>query len=193
MTEAKQKLTLSVDSDTVERAKALGINISELTGKVLRSFALKPEDTEEDALQKQRELLFDGMVPMLKKLGAEVHVGVVDDPSGNPDEDYLDVVLTRSGKPMVLAPDETGDLYHEDPSAFGRIFFDPPNAIVDHFMEAIAAAKAKRKEDVASYILARKIVEVVTQREKEGGSPRLKPNRPTRSGRRTKKKAGGPA
>lgn len=171
MTETKQKLTLSVDAKTVERAKALGINISDLTGQVLESFTLKPEDVAEDALQRQRNLLLSEMVPMLKKLDAEVHVGVIEDPNGEPGEDYLDVVFSGGGRPQVLAPDEDGEYIRADPSEYdGAIYFDPPRAIVDHFMEAIANAKAKRREEVASYALARTIVAAVTKVE-TGGPP----------------------
>ena len=165
MVDAKQKLTLSVDSETIDQAKALGLNISELTERVLRSFTTQePENTAEDALQNQRTMLFGEMVPMLKRFGAEVHVGVVDDPNGTPGDDYLDVVLPGSGKPVVLAFDGEGELYHAEPSEFGgRIYFDPPSAIVTHFMEAIEASKAKRKGEVASYLLAREIVKAISQ------------------------------
>jgi hypothetical protein len=173
MTEGKQKLTLSVDAESVERAKALGINISDLTEQVLRSFTLRPGDAAEGALQAQRESLFQEMTPLLKTLRAEVHIGSVDDPNGNDGEDFLDVVLTGNGKPMVLAPDPDYDfdLAPVDPSGYGRIYFDSSEVLIRNFMKAVEEAKIKQKQQVASFVLARKIVEAVTQAEKSAQGP----------------------
>ena len=47
----KQKLTLSVDKEAVEKAKKLGINISEITERVLMGYtsAEKPEGSLHEA------------------------------------------------------------------------------------------------------------------------------------------------
>jgi len=46
----KEKLTLSVDKETVEKAKKLGINISEITEKVLRGFTFSAKEAEASAM-----------------------------------------------------------------------------------------------------------------------------------------------
>ncbi len=204
MTEGKQKLTLSVDAESVEKAKALGINISDLTEQVLRSFTLRPEDTREDALKEQRELLFKEMTPLLKGLSADVRVGSIYDPGAGSPDDESDVVLTGDGKVMVVREEQDEDgsySYYTDPSEVGgllgppsRVSFLPPDKIVRNFMEAVEAAKSKRKEEIASFALARKIVEAVTQVDKatsRAGPPTRTvdsaPPRPAKGRSRSKK------
>lgn len=188
MGEGKKKLTLSVDGESVQRARALGINISDLTEQVLRSFTLKAEDIEENALQIHRESLFREMTPMLKRLNAVVVIGGVDDPNGNPSEgDFLDVVLTGEGKSFVLDEEqdpETGEMYqyHAEPGEYGRIRYSSPEKIVQNFMKAVESAKTKRGQEIASYLLARRIVEAIAQVETKGEN--LVRNRASRPRRR---------
>src|SRR5713101_3690348 len=75
MPEGKQKLTLSVDAEVVDRAKALGINISELAEQALRSFTYKPADAKDEALQQRRDELFKAMTPMLRRYSVKVPIG----------------------------------------------------------------------------------------------------------------------
>jgi len=81
----KQKLTLSVDADVVEKAKNLGWNISDITEKVLRGFAFEPKATEKEALYKKYEELFDVMRSLLQKYDTwvEIAVSTITDDKGN--------------------------------------------------------------------------------------------------------------
>jgi len=89
-TNEKKKLTLSVDSRVVEKAKSLGLNLSEITEKVLRTFAFAPTDVDRKALYTKYRELFDTMVPMLRDYNASVQVAGVEmrwktDPDAPPD------------------------------------------------------------------------------------------------------------
>jgi hypothetical protein len=68
----KEKLTLSVDKDIVSKAKILGINISEITEKVLAGYtsAERPEGSFHDAYKQ----LFDSILPLLKEFDCTVKV-----------------------------------------------------------------------------------------------------------------------
>src|SRR3989442_13979298 len=65
MSDRKSKLTLTVDAATVEKAKRLGINISELTEKVLRGFVFDPKDESKPALMIHYKALFGAIEPRL--------------------------------------------------------------------------------------------------------------------------------
>ena len=72
----KEKLTLSVDKEVVEKAKELGINISELTEKVLSGFTFEPTEVEESQVRAKYMELFETMKPVLQKF--KVHVKVAE-------------------------------------------------------------------------------------------------------------------
>src|SRR2546425_5508760 len=72
----KQKLTLTVDKETIEKARQAGLdNISEFTEKVLMGFTAAPTEADQAELHNQYERLFSAMLPTLKKYGIDVQVG----------------------------------------------------------------------------------------------------------------------
>jgi len=68
----KEKLTLSVDKDVIEKAKKIGINISDITEKVLRGYtsAERPEGSLYDGYKQ----LFDSITPLLKEFGVDMKI-----------------------------------------------------------------------------------------------------------------------
>lgn len=174
MTEGKQKLTLSVDSETVDRAKSLGINISDLTEQVLRSFTFKPEDAEDSALREQRENLFEAMTPLLRRYRTTVIIGQLYDEDEERYPDPLgEVFLEGDGNyssegyrgPYFSSQDaEAGTFTLKSALDTGHhISFYPTETILKNFMKTIEDAKSKRKQQVASLAVARRIVEAITQ------------------------------
>lgn len=175
MTEGKQKLTLSVDAETIERAKSLGINISDLTEQVLRSLTYKPEDSEKNSLNEQRAQLFEAMSPLLGRYKIKVPVGEysVYDPYNESYDEKGEVFLLGNGRFYV--PGWNGDYNYQDEAEESEFTFDrldegegtvsfyPTETILKNFMKAIEDEKTKRKQQVASLAVARKIVEAITQ------------------------------
>ena len=71
----KQKPTLTVDAATVERAKVLGINISDLTEQVLKGYAFDMNDPDPASLRQSQLALLKTMDPLLSRYSASVPVG----------------------------------------------------------------------------------------------------------------------
>src|SRR5439155_6231589 len=70
----KQKLTLSVDKEVVDRAKELGLNLSEITENVLRGFAFSPKDESKAEVYAKYKELFATVQPLLKDYDASIEV-----------------------------------------------------------------------------------------------------------------------
>jgi hypothetical protein len=179
MPEGKAKLTLSVDSEVVERAKNLGINISELAEQALRSFTYKPEDAEDEALLSQRDELFRAMVPLLRRYSIRVPVAKYIHQAaygGDPDdfEEAGEVYLCGHGKfeapgyydhsdPENDIPRTLKELNEGDDTGDAYVAFYPTETILKNFMGAIEKAKVDRRQQVESLVIARRIVEAISQ------------------------------
>ena len=73
----KKKLTLSVDSDIIQKAKELGLNLSEITENALKISSLNIEEesvTKEKLIQAYRKVFLE-MVPILKKWDLHIPIG----------------------------------------------------------------------------------------------------------------------
>ena len=77
MARRKRKLTLTVDAETVETAKRLGVNISEVTERVLRNFAFDSNDESRKTLLSRYKAMFESMQPLIREYDTSVHVGRV--------------------------------------------------------------------------------------------------------------------
>ncbi len=165
MTKGKQKLTLSVDAETVDRAKSLGINISELTEQVLDSFTFRPEDAEREAIMRQRKELFDSMNPLISRYKLRVPVGVYIQDG----HEAWEVVMVGQNKFEYLLetdPEEVwagGTIQQILLSSEDYVSFYSVDTILKNFMKAVEEEKTKRKQQVASLVAARKIVEAITR------------------------------
>ncbi len=71
----KQKLTLAMDKDIIEKAKNAGINISAITEKLLESVTLDVKGATREDVIKGYGRFFDVIMDVLKKYKAEMHVG----------------------------------------------------------------------------------------------------------------------
>ena len=77
----KKKLTLSVDSDVIQKAKELGLNLSEISENALKISSL---NIEEEAVTKEKLMhgyrkAFSEMAPILKKWDLNIPIGGYND------------------------------------------------------------------------------------------------------------------
>jgi len=154
----KQKLTLSVDAGVVEKAKLLGLNISEITESVLRGFTFEPNEVEqEERLQKYAEL-FKVITKLLKKYGTSVNVGEseITDTDGVP-VGRETVYLMSNGN--FWLPDMEAEV--KDIHKFELYEFHEPNKILSNLIEAMAKAAEENKQSLKELELARRIVEAI--------------------------------
>ncbi len=71
----KQKLTLAIDKDIIEKAKNAGINISAITQKVLESITFDVKGATREDIIVGYKRFFAVIMDVLKKYDAEMHVG----------------------------------------------------------------------------------------------------------------------
>lgn len=82
----KQKLTLGINKDVVDKAKEAGINISEITEQLLTTMTYQPKGNTRDEVMKAYQSFLDAMSSLLGKYGASIVIGVANYTSG-PDEE----------------------------------------------------------------------------------------------------------
>jgi len=158
----KQKLTLSVRKDVIDKAKELGINISEITEKVLQGFAFSSEDLSDDEFYSKYEELFQVMLPLMRKYDFSVEFAklVIFDKEGD--------VLAEEG--IYLLPDGrfwesfTEDcLKSTDIRSINTYDLHPPVIILSKFIESLTNSIEKRKERIKELEMAKQIIEAISK------------------------------
>ena len=153
----KQKLTLSVNSYVVKKARDMGINISEMTEEILRSFTFNPSTKEIDTLYEQYDELFKTMLPFLKKSETSVCIGSFElnkhDERDPPESIYLNSNGTFSLEPSKTEIKNVKDITISD-------FIDPKN-ILTIFLITLSRAARNRNKKSNEFEMARKIIEAI--------------------------------
>ncbi len=159
MTE-KQKLTLSVEKELVEKAKKLGVNISEITETVLRH--ISETETKEVVTKKEVTVaykkMFDAMLPAIKKFGASVKVGKIVgyDEKGNMNFDS-EVYLSSNGKFWISDPVEATIKFEE------VSYFSSPKKILSDYIDSLIEASERNKEELKELEIFRRVIEALTE------------------------------
>jgi len=159
----KEKLTLSVDKEVVEKAKKLGINISDITEKVLKGYtsAEKPNGTMYDAYSQ----LFGAIIPLLKAFGGEVKVAEETDymtdakGNGNPEEIYFSIFLESDGS---FRSEPFGD-YVNDIRKINQQDFLSPEKILSNLVDALERSKEANVEKMQQIMMAKRIVDAMSE------------------------------
>jgi hypothetical protein len=149
----KRKLTLTVDNDVIDKAKEIGLNLSDITEKVLRGFAFSPKQGDKAEVYAKYRELFAIMKPLLVDYGTSVEIAnYMESP-----EDVGDI------NTILLTPD--GDFWNsEAESGFSEIEKIPlwalhqPTKILANFIKSLSEEKQKRKETIGELEMARRIV-----------------------------------
>jgi hypothetical protein len=157
----KEKLTLSVDKEVVDKAKKLGINISEITEKVLKGYtsAEKPEGSLYDGYKQ----LFESITPLLKEFGIDLKVAeergqTATDDKGNvldvqPSDDFLE----SDGS---YYNDEREIIFNDIEKIDSRYFL-PPQKILSNLVDALAKNVETRKEKMSEILMAKRIIDAM--------------------------------
>lgn len=158
----KEKLTLSVDEEVVKKAKKLGINISEITEKVLKGFTFAPTGAEKSHIRAKYKELFDTMLPLLREYHTSVEVASQD--VTTPEEQakgvHYDVPID------LFTTGELGVAELEETIPFEEISlheFYPPKKILSGFIDAITRGSERMKEHLKELEMAKRIVEAVAK------------------------------
>lgn len=153
----KKKLTLSVDEKVIEKAKDLGINLSEVTEGILRGFAFKPDESDKKAEYRQYQELFKVMVPLLQEYSTGVKVAVRVPDVDETNYATVEYYLTQDGRIWI---DEVET--YVDMEKVPIWMYLEPKEILSNFLETLSRAKERRKDRLAELELAKRIVEAMT-------------------------------
>jgi hypothetical protein len=161
----KEKLTLSVDKEVVEKAKKLGINISDITENILKGYtsAEKPNGSLYDAYQQ----LFSSILPLLREfqcsvqIAESVDVGVTTDCHGKTEEVEFSIAI-------FLEPD--GSFYIDDYDQYltdirkipHRDFFSPERIILN-VVDSLAKSKEANEEKMQQIMMAKRIIDAMSE------------------------------
>jgi hypothetical protein len=163
----KEKLTLSVDKEVVEKAKNLGINISEITERVLKGYtsAERPVGSIHDAYRD----LFDSIQPLLKEFDCNVKVAEswleVEDNAGEiqrvalEDESYL----TGSGSFLIESKITGENCYIHDIKRIRPEEFLAPEKILTNLVNELAKNQENRKEKMDEILMAKRIIDAMSE------------------------------
>ena len=154
---SKSKLTLSVDTETVDKAKKLGINISEITETVLKTFTV-PKDESTYEIQAGYGALFGAMKPLLKEYKTSMIVG-----ASREFTDDIGEELSLGGYGFFFEGDETVWSDEEMEARWPLTEFLPPEVLLKNLIDALSSAKEMRQGRIRSLELARGIVEAITK------------------------------
>lgn len=155
----KQKLTLSVDRELVEKAKTLGVNISDIAETALRHIS----ETQPGKIVTKEQVnagykkLFDAMLPYLKKFDTYIHVGDLEDViEGDGGMQFFkwSIILTCGGELWSTDLEKVVKLEN--------ISFSPPNKILSQFIDTLIEASEKNKEKLKELEIARRFIEALT-------------------------------
>ncbi len=153
----KQKLTLSVEKELVEKAKKLGINISEVTEIILKAYT-SAEQPKGGSLYDAYEQLFDSITPLMKEFDIEdIFIGVGDDYHGL---DY-DILLLPNGS-FCFAGSESDEEF-EDIRKIEYSSLCPAGDILDELATALVKTDKARKEKRQEILMVKRIVDAITE------------------------------
>jgi len=173
----KKKLTLSVDSEIVDKArKDPDINISEITEKVLRAFTTSSKTADKEKLYQMYQELFKLMSPLLKKF--QVKTPVAREAVYESDEDLEPESFDPNGDPIFPEP-EVIDVFTTYLGSDGRLVHDGlgevkiktiniqdflrPQVIIDDFLDSIREGVNYRKDQFNQIEMAKTIIDTITK------------------------------
>jgi hypothetical protein len=165
----KQKLTLGLNKDVIERAKAAGINISEVTEQVLRALTYDPKGNTIYDVIEGYEKLFRCIAPILRRYDRSILVGMhkiyqsIDDNNKTielPIELVYDTTLLEYGPPP-----NTGDykVVEVDEVVYA---LDEPTKILENLILSVIQAAEENKEKIKELQFALRFVKTLFEEEK---------------------------
>jgi hypothetical protein len=166
----KSKLTLSLSKDVIQRAKAAGINISEITEKVLTTFTLKPYgNTYEDVIK-----AYGGFLQSIRGILGKYHTKVIvqevkaeDSTNGK----AWDVILDETGLWQRSYDDEKEEVNYEpiDDIEITINALGDPVKLLENIINSLIEAAVRNKDQITRLDFALKLVKALSE-EEEGDS-----------------------
>jgi hypothetical protein len=168
----KHKLTLSLNKEVVERAKAAGINISEITEKLLTAVTLTPSGNSFEDVAEAYGGFLQSIKGILGKYHTEVLVEKVEYPAevkaDNPDWKDFDIILDKHGLWKKSYDDEKEEVNYEliDDIGIAINFLGDPVKLLENVINSLIEAALRNKEQIAKLQFALKLVKALSEEEK---------------------------
>jgi hypothetical protein len=156
----KQKLTLSVNKDVIEKAKEMGINISEITENILKGFTFQIQGLTGEELYDKYQELFNVMIPLMKRFGFSVVI------ANYSDFDEWGKTIDQDTISLLYSGEYWSDNSESDFKDIKYIqlhWFKEPTAILSYFIENLVKGMESQKERLKEIEMAKRIVEVLSQ------------------------------
>jgi len=155
----KQKLTLSVEKELVERAKKLDINISEVTEIILKAYT-SAEQPEGASLYDAYKQLFDSITPLMKEFDIQdIFIGAGEEYHG---ADYDLRLLSNGFFYLVSFAGDKFDIKFKDIRKIDYSNLCEPKDILDELAEALVRTEKARKEKRKEILMVKRIVDAIT-------------------------------
>ncbi len=175
----KQKLTLAIDKEVINRAKSSGINISNLTEEILTAVTSDISDYDQDNLVLMYENFFSALEPYLRKYGITVVVGR----KHNDDRLGLSVPISLSHNGLRYPTDSDGTLspmlvmattLYRDRTTWVKptvadilSMLDEPTEILEKFLKELIDAAQKNKEKIQQFKFALGLIKALDEGDKQ--------------------------
>lgn len=167
----KRKLTLTVDADTVERARKQEINISDLTERLLQSVTIESGALDRIEERKEYLRLLATMDSVIRAYHIEVPVGKVLRTVDEWGDDLESALLYVGGgqfrptDPNALGLDLSNDNWAWPIEQIERkdthAYFDSPMRVISNFIEKVSEKKREREIEMHDLRVARSVLEAV--------------------------------
>ena len=158
----KQKLTLGIDKDVIERAKAAGINISAMTEELLKSVTHEAKGKNKDDVIKAYEELFESMEPLIIKYDIRVEVGKICEPAPLflEEESFYTYGPSKRSRMLLYAGGAPDPNYSYNIKDTVDCLYSPKTILENLVLELVG--KAERNEwKIRELKLAKRFVEVL--------------------------------
>ncbi|NJD77185.1 MAG: hypothetical protein FIB08_08850 [Candidatus Methanoperedens sp.] len=172
MESEKKKLTLSINSEVIEKAKKLGLNLSEITEKALKISSLGSDD-EIVTPDKLREIYTDVLKeisPILIKWNIKLEIGsenpLLEFSDSTGKKSYENVNFTYILSPYEvrrwceLTPEEPDDIWQLDNENLPVSMFYCPEKIIINLVDELYDKAKKNKEVLDKLQVLKNILEL---------------------------------
>ena len=151
----KQKLTLSISVNAIERAKAAGINISAITERLLRAVTYRPSNgnTHGDVAAAY-DALFEAIIPILEEYGTTLEVGGIPEY----DKSYRYRVILTEQKCFVEDEEKS---YPASVDGILHYLYEPTK-ILQNLVSALIEAAERNREKIWELKMALRFVKALS-------------------------------
>lgn len=156
----KQKLTLSISREIIDKAKAEGINISAITEQILTAITFSPEKNTRDDVEETYTKFFEALKPFLRQYSTSIEVGTeYDDANGF-------TIPIRLGGDYLVKDLPTDDTWNTTISS-SLDWLDSPKTIFEKLLPALIRGAQNNKEKMKEFEIYLRLLKALSSEDDE--------------------------